>query len=63
MRWWGRRRKRLTDDDVREYWCPTLRRMVWCPGPCPDGQEHLVRMTRIGGEAHGEARYVPGRAG
>ena len=24
-----------------KWWCPSKQEWVWCPGPCPDGREHV----------------------
>lgn len=27
--------------DTHQWWCPSEERWSDCPGPCPDGQEHI----------------------
>lgn len=35
----------LVETEDTEWWCPTSRSWVWCPGPCPDGTPHEETRT------------------
>lgn len=35
------------EQPATEWWCPTSQRWSWCPGPCPDGTEHVQRERMV----------------